>query len=214
MELSDSSRKSLDNLLAQLTMTEEADRYLAGRGITEAARSMFHLGTVPTEAPPEWRKWVGQLAIPYLAVKGPVGVKFRRLDGLEPKYDGPAGQKSRLFNVRATLDPGPQLVITEGELDAITLHGVCGVPTVAVPGATSWKAHYPRVVDSFADVVILTDNDAKDNGTNPGLQLALKIKESVRNSRIVTLPPGHDVNSFYVEHGKDALLELIPDAPW
>lgn len=200
-------------MLNRLTMTEQGSTYLEGRGITEAGRSMFRLGVVPDDAPTEWRQFVGMLAIPYETVSGPVAVKFRRLDGGHPKYDGPKGQKAHLFNVKATLHPGPQLVVTEGEFDAITLHGECGIPAVAVPGASAWKHHYPRCVDSFADVVILTDNDKKEDGSNPGYELALKIKETVRNSRIVQLPADEDVNSFFVKHGREAVLDLIPDTP-
>lgn len=82
-----------------------------------------------------------------------------------------------------------------------------------MPGASAWKHHYPRCVDSFADVVILTDNDNKEDGSNPGYELALKIKETVRNSRIVQLPADEDVNSFFVKHGREAVLDLIPDTP-
>ena len=213
MALSTLSRESLAELLTRLTMTEEASKYLDGRGITEAGRSTFRLGGVPPDAPIEWRRFAGMLAIPYDTVSGPVAVKFRRLDGGSPKYDGPAGQKSHLFNVKATLDPGPQIVITEGEFDAITLHGECGIPAVAVPGASAWKHHYPRCVNTFPDVVILTDNDAKSDGSNPGFELAMKIKETVRDSRVVSLPAGEDVNSFFTRYGKEALIELIPDTP-
>lgn len=209
VELSDLSRKSLDNLLGSLIQTTEAVAYLRGRGFTRQAVDMFRLGVVPTGATAEWAQYEGMLAIPYLTVSGPVAVKFRRLDGGEPKYTGPKGQGTRLFNATAVLDPGPQLVVVEGELDAITLHGECGVPAVGVPGAQNWRPHYRRVVDSFGDVVILTDNDNKRPGDNPGLDLALQIRESVRNSRIVGLPPGHDVNSFFVAYGRDSLLGLL-----
>lgn len=211
MQLSDSSRKSLDVLLDQLVMTAQAEEYLAGRGLTDLSVSMFRLGVVPGGTSAEWSQYQGMLAIPYETVTGPVAVKFRHLDGTEPKYMCPKGQGTRLFNATAVLDPGPQLVVCEGELDAITMHGECGIPAVGVPGTQNWKPYFRRVVESFGDVIILTDNDNKKDGQNPGLDLALLIRESVRSSRIVSLPPGYDVNSFYVAHGREALLSLMPE---
>lgn len=211
MQLSDSSRKSLAVLLDQLVMTEQAGEYLAGRGLTDLSVNMFRLGVVPGGTSAEWAQYEGMLAIPYHTVTGPVAVKFRHLDGTEPKYMCPKGQGTRLFNATAALDPGPQLVVCEGEVDAMTMHGECGIPAVGVPGTQNWKPHFRRVVESFGDVVILTDNDNKKDNSNPGLDLALLIRESVRSSRIVGLPPGHDVNSFFVAFGRQALLDLIPE---
>lgn len=209
MQLSDLSRRSLDKLLGQVEQTTEVVEYLKGRGLTKHSADMFRLGAVPGETSGEWQEYRGMLAIPYETVTGPVAVKFRRLDGGTPKYTAPKGQGTRLFNATAVLDPGPQLVVVEGELDAITMHGECGVPAVGVPGAQAWRSHYRRVVESFGDVVILTDNDDKKDGQNPGLDLALKVRESVRSSRIVSLPPGHDVNSFFLDYGKGELLKLL-----
>lgn len=173
---------------------------------------MFRLGIVPGGVSAEWSRFVGMLAIPYETVSGPVAVKFRNLQpDVKKKYDQPSGQATHLFNVKATLHTGPQLVVTEGEIDAMTLHGECGIPAVGIPGVSNWQAHYARCIDSFADVVILTDNDERDGRQdNPGMELALKIRRAVRNSRIVSLPPGHDVNSFFLEHGRQAVLDLIP----
>jgi DNA primase len=211
MGLSDSSKKSLATLLEELVLTDQAEEYLGSRGLGNRARSMFRLGVVPPGASAEWSRFEGMLAIPYETMSGPVAVKFRRLDKSSlHKYDGPAGQSARLFNVKATMSTGSQIVVTEGEIDAITLTAECGLPAVGVPGVSNWQPHYSRCVDGFADVIILTDNDNKREGQNPGLDLALKIRESVRNSRIVSLPPGYDVNDYFVEFGKQAVLDLVP----
>lgn len=206
----DSSKQSLASLVDSLLMTPQAEAYLDSRGLTDQAVSMFRLGVVPGGTPAEWQRFVGMLGIPYLTVSGAVAIKFRRLDGGEPKYDGPRGQKTGLFNAIACMDDSDRIVVTEGEIDAITLHAQCGVPAVGVPGATNWKKHYRRCIDGFSDVVILTDNDeAPDRTTNPGQDLALKVKDQIPSARIVELPAGFDVNEFFVNHGRDAVLELI-----
>ena len=209
MTLSDVSKQSLVNLLDSLVLDSRAKDYLAGRGLTQQAVGMFRLGVVPSTASAEWSRFQGMLALPYHTVTGPVAVKFRRLDGGQPKYDGPAGQKVGLFNAIACMDPGNQIVITEGEIDAITLHAECGIPAVGIPGVGNWKRYYRRCVDGFNDVIIMTDNDAKENGSNPGLELAIKIKESVPHARVIHLPPGEDVNSFFVRHGASGVSRLI-----
>ena len=210
MGLSATSRTSLAGLLAKTEMTEAAWDYLHTRGLTEASVSMFRLGGVSGEVSGEWARFNGMLAIPYLSGLGePVAVKFRRLDGGSPKYDGPAGQGTRLFNVSACLSDGDVIVVTEGEIDAMTLHAECGIPAVGVPGVKAWKKHHKRCLDGFNDVVILTDNDAKDDGSNPGLGLAVDIKGQLPSSRIVRLPEGEDVNSFFVKHGAEAVRELV-----
>lgn len=172
---------------------------------------MFRLGSVPSGVSAEWSRYTGMLALPYLTVNGPASVKFRHLDGTEPKYLAPEGQELRLFNVRACMHTGGQIIVTEGEIDAITLHAECGLPAVGVPGASSWRKHYRRLLEGFNDVVILTDNDVKSNGSNPGRDLALKIKDSISQSRIVSLPPGEDVNSYFKKVGKEGMFDLIPD---
>lgn len=208
--LSDTSKHTLERLLDRLEQTTEGVGYLRSRGLTKRAADMFRLGVVPTGETGEWARFAGMLAIPYINRAGPVAVKFRAMnDDQTPKYTGPAGQKTHLFNALACTDPGDRIIVTEGEIDAITLHAECGIPAVGVPGVTNWKPWYKRCIDGFNDVVILTDNDVKESGANPGMELAVRVKESMPQARIVTLPPGHDANSFYLEHGRDGVLSLI-----
>lgn len=210
MALSDTSKRSLAYLLETLEQTEPLADYLISRGLTSRAVSMFHLGAVPGDCSAEWSRFRGMLAIPYMTVAGPVAVKFRQLGDELPKYNGPAGQSTHLFNAVACQQPSGQVVITEGELDAITMHAECSIPAVGIAGVGNWKPHYKRCVEGFNDIVVLCDNDeGKGKDTNPGLQLALRIKAAVPASRIVTLPPGEDVNSYFLKYGRDKVLELV-----
>jgi len=206
MKLSSSSNENLVHLLSQMGTTPEVEDYLEGRGVTERVRNMFHLGAVNGDCHREWHRFTGMLAIPYLTVNAPAAMKFRRITGDGQKYDQPSGQSTHLFNVKATFDAGSRLVIVEGEMDAVIMHGECGVPAVAVPGATAWKRHYVRCVDSFEQVVVLTDRD--DAGE--GLKLAMKIKAAMPSVRIAELPKGEDVNSFFLKEGKDGVVDLLP----
>jgi 5S rRNA maturation endonuclease (ribonuclease M5) len=66
-----------------------------------------------------------------------------------------------------------------------------------------------RCLDGYDEIIVLTDNDEKDDGSNPGQELAKRIMSDLPEARNVLLPPGIDANKFVVTHGRDALVELL-----
>ena len=193
-------------------LSEEAERYLNGRGISREVAEQFLLGTI-TDAAPGHEAHEGWLSIPYITVLGYcVGFKFRRLDEGKPKYGSPLGQKSHLYNVAdVTLDV-PSIVVCEGELDAIILSGMCGIPAVGVPGVTAWKPHFARLFTGFDTVYIVGDNDVKEDGSNPGAEFARRVQGELTNGQIVQLPPGMDINDLYLAEGPEKLNQLLGGA--
>ena len=193
-------------------LSEEAERYLNGRGISREVAEQFSLGTI-TDAAPGHEAHEGWLSIPYITVLGYcVGFKFRRLDEGKPKYGSPLGQKSHLYNVAdVTLDV-PSIVVCEGELDAIVLSGMCGIPAVGVPGVTAWKPHFARLFTGFDTVYIVGDNDVKEDGSNPGAEFARRVQGELTNGQIVQLPPGMDINDLYLAEGPEKLNQLLGGA--
>jgi DNA primase len=193
-------------------LSAEAVQYLEGRGISEDVARQFMLGTI-TEPHPGHEAHEGWLAIPYITVLGHcVGFKFRRLDDGKPKYGSPLGQKSHLYNVADVILDVPSIVVCEGELDAIVLSGVCNIPAVGVPGVTAWKPHFARLFSGFDTVYIVGDNDVKEDGSNPGAEFARRVAGEITNGQIVQLPPGMDINEFYLAEGPDALNHLVGGA--
>jgi phage/plasmid primase-like uncharacterized protein len=178
------------------------------RGIS--AGHMFRLGFVtPENAAPGDEQYAGMLCIPYLTPTGPIAVKFRSLrPDASTKYLIPTGQATHLYNVTDLHKKSSQIVLAEGEIDAMTL-SMLGVPAVGVPGVNNWKPFYRRVFDGYEDVVIATDNDARDDGANPGQELARHLRQELYGSRIAVLPRGYDVNSLYVEQGREAVVALV-----
>lgn len=153
----------------------------------------------------EFRNW---LCIPFLTPSGVVALKFRRIAGdANPKYlsDG----DSRLYNVGALHRSSDMIAICEGELDTIILDGVVGIPAIGVPGVSSWKKHYPRVLEGYERVLIFADNDVKESGDNPGMDMAKRICREVPQAVTVSLPKGGDVNSAYLSEGADFLRDLV-----
>ena len=190
-------------------LSAEAVQYLEGRGISEDVARQFMLGTITVPANGH-EMHEGWLSIPYITVMGHcVGFKFRRLDDGKPKYGSPLGQKSHLYNVvDVTLDVG-SIVVCEGELDTVVLSGMCNIPAVGVPGVTAWKPHFARLFNGFDTVYIVGDNDVKEDGSNPGAEFSRRVASELTNGQIVQLPPGMDINEFYLAEGPDAINKLL-----
>jgi DNA primase len=182
---------------------------LAGRGISELVAAKFQLGTV-TEPLNGHEMHVGWLSIPYITASGScVGFKFRRIDDGKPKYGSPTGQKAHLYNVCDITIDSSHIVVCEGELDAVITSGVLGIPAVGVPGVAAWKSHFPKLFSGYETIYVVGDNDIKEDGSNPGAEFAKRVANEVMNSTIVTLPPGMDINDYYLAHGADATRALL-----
>jgi DNA primase len=182
---------------------------LAARGISELVAGKFQLGTV-TDPLNGHEMHQGWLSIPYITASGScVGFKFRRIDDGKPKYGSPTGQKAHLYNVCDITLNSPYIVVCEGELDAVITSGVLGIPAVGVPGVAAWKNHFPKLFGGYESIYIVGDNDIKEDGSNPGAEFAKRVANEVMNSVIVTLPPGMDINDYYLAHGADATRVLL-----
>lgn len=182
---------------------------LAARGISELVAAKFQLGTV-TDPINGHEMHEGWLSIPYITASGScVGFKFRRIDDGKPKYGSPTGQKAHLYNVCDITIDSPHIVVCEGELDAVVTSGVLGIPAVGVPGVAAWKSHFPKLFSGYETIYVVGDNDIKEDGSNPGAEFAKRVANEVMNSVIVTLPPGMDINDYYLAHGADATRALL-----
>ena len=186
---------------------------LAARGISELVAAKFQLGTV-TDPLNGHEMHVGWISIPYITASGScVGFKFRRIDDGKPKYGSPTGQKAHLYNVCDITIDSPHIVVCEGELDAVITSGVLGIPAVGVPGVAAWKAHFPKLFSGYETIYVVGDNDIKEDGSNPGAEFAKRVANEVMNSVIVTLPPGMDINDYYLANGADATKALLVGEP-
>lgn len=188
-----------------------AEEYLESRGLLNAA-DQFMLGYVAEPAPGHEERFTGMLSIPYLTpLGGVVAFKFRSLDPAVDKrfrYNSPTGQKHHLYNVNALVSAIDTILIVEGELDAIA-STLAGYPAVAVPGVQGFKPHFKRCFDGVGKILVVTDNDDKESGDNPGQELARKLIDVLPNAVRVTLPEGHDVNSTIQSYGARHFAELV-----
>jgi len=151
-----------------------------------------------------------RLAIPFIGPKGNVyDIRFRCIQDHDckeascPKYLGVDGVETRPYNVRALVAPTDYIFVTEGELDAATLT-VCGWPAVGLPGANSWKKHYPRLFSGFSKVILVADGD------DAGKKLASTFRRALpSSSSVIVCGQGDDINSVYVREGREGLVALL-----
>jgi DNA primase len=190
------------------TIDVETVSYLRSRGISKEVAVTFLLGTVNNPAPGHEHA-AGCLSIPYITPTGVVGIKFRKIDGGQPKYIWPTGQKIGMFNVKDLILDTDTMCICEGEIDTMVLSGLCGIPAVGVAGVTQWKEHFPIMFEGYKRIFVFADNDVKEDGRNPGMELAKRIKEDLNNAIVINLPENKDVNDVYLREGADWFKEKI-----
>lgn len=185
--------------------------YLLSRGITDEVAAMFSLGCA-TDG--DYR---GRLTIPYSTPSGVVQIKYRcaeanHHDGFKhtdehcPKYLYEAGTSTHLFNAQVLIHASDQVVVTEGELDAICVQAYCGIPAVAYPGADTWKRHphYRLCFEGVGEVIVVADGD------KPGKEAARQVADSIGvHARVIEMPAGEDSNSILATQGAKAYQERI-----
>jgi DNA primase len=176
--------------------------YLATRGLSVEEAKMFHLGVVHNPLPGH-EGYKGKLVIPYTTPSGVVDLRFRSIQGEDPKYIGLPGAKTTMFNAQAVLNADSYICVTEGEIDCITVVTKARHPAVGIPGANNWKPYYTKILDDFDTVIVLADGDT------PGLEFGKKISRELGNVNIVQMPEGHDVNSIVIQEGVQFLDERI-----
>lgn len=206
MKLSESLRESL----AQATSIYQAafsgspaEAYLAGRGIGPDLADTFRLGFIDV---PEvgHEEYVGRLAIPYVTPAGVIDIRFRAVGaGDGPKYLTRPGATGHLYNVLAFQEDSEYIALSEGELDAVVAHGLCGIPCVGVPGANAWKPFYHRAFLDYRRVYLLADGDEAGRGW------AKRIASEVETAIPIIMPDGMDTNEFVNEFGADALRKRV-----
>ena len=200
------SRSQKESLARAVTHYEknidQAEGYLASRGITLDDARTVHLGLV-VDPLTGHEQFINRLAIPYLTPSDVVDIRFRSINGEEPKYMGMPGTETRLYNVSALHRASEFIAVCEGEIDAITLDYKCGIPAVGVPGANSWKRHYSKLLLDFQTIYVFADGD------QPGSDFAKKLAREIQGVVVINMPDGHDVNSIYNLYGNEYFKQKV-----
>ncbi len=179
--------------------------YLASRGLGVKDAQYARLGLVGDPMPGH-EMYKGRLAIPYITANGQVkDVRFRSMDGMEPKYLSLPNSTTRLYDVRSLAQGPDQVVVCEGEFDTLVARKALGVAAVGIPGASHWDAneHWHTLLSGVGEVYVVTDAD------EAGRNLAKAIARTVSHAQIVNLPDGMDVTDFYMQHGSEELMHVV-----
>jgi twinkle protein len=195
-------------------------QYLIGRGLPQESLSAYRIGEIAKIGPfPGWKS--------QNAIKGPLVVfpSFRGKDLVAVKYlhtqrkDGKKftlvepGCEPILFGWQAIPDNSRSVILTEGEIDAITYHAY-GFPALSVPfgGGTGGKqqwidTEYPHL-DRFEEIILSLDQD--EEGQKATEELINRLGR--HRCRVVTLPY-KDINECRQQGITNAEIEkLIADA--
>jgi DNA primase len=193
------AKKYHDNLWDQ----NDALEYLISRGFSEDTIRTFLLGYAQNKR----GAWI---SIPHFQGKGLANVKFRILPPSEKTFYRLPGCKSILFNGDIIAQNLEEVIIAEGEFDAITLHQA-GFPNV-VSGTTGAESFDPEWIDQLTAVkkiYLAYDPD------EAGQQGARKLAKRLGYNRVhnINLPDGHDVNEFFRKGGAEwEFMRLMDEA--
>lgn len=200
-------QKRILGSLRGLPLTAAGSAYLERRGLLGVATDLG-FGVVPDSAAPNLRMFRGRLVIPSIGPRDNVyDVAFRCLEHEDckavscSKYLFLPGMDKRLYNLRALARAGEVIDITEGQLDAATLQA-CGLHAVGVPGVNGWKDHHHRLFQGFPRIRVWGDGDSA------GREFVNRITSSVASADGMMVPWNHDVNSIYIEQGRDKILAI------
>lgn len=211
--LSESKRESLKQAVSAFHAQmpgSPAEQHLMNRGLyhddLREQVAKFRLGYVGDPLP-GFESYQGMLAIPYLRVHprhgwGCVSIRFRNLTDSGPKYRTMPGDRPRLYNTPGLNLNVREVGVSEGEFDAIAAT-LCGLPTVGVPGATSWKPHFAELFRGYDTVFVFTDGDSA------GHTFGEAVATTLPNAKIIPCPPGEDINSLMLDGGIEAVREKI-----
>ena len=162
----------------------------------------------------------GRLMFPITDLrKHVIGFGGRVMGEGEPKYlnspETPLFNKGRTLyafdHARDAAGRESRLVIVEGYFDAIALHQA-GIRNVAATLGTALTPDHLTIIRRFAQkVVLLFDPDPA------GVRAALRTLDLFVGSglgvTVISLPGGHDPDTFVREHGAEAFRELQERAP-
>lgn len=155
----------------------------------------------------------GELTIPVFDEEGTyMFSKYRRSPWRDsgPKYRYAAGTKAALYGAELlkSLKKGEEIVITEGELDALALRSL-GQPAVSTTGGSgTWKEEWSAMLAPFKPIICYDADKA-------GIEGALKVASTMPHAKIAWLHPDAGKDPTEVLSAKDgagALGEFIAEA--
>lgn len=150
---------------------------------------------------------------PYFNNDGEVVAQKVRMPGKEFRFLGEPRAVQQLFGQQVWGSGGRKVVVTEGEIDAMSVAQAQDLkwPVVSVAngaGDTKGIAKSLQWLETFDEVVLMFDAD--EAGRAGAIEAAKQL--SPGKAKIASLPEGTDPNQLLVEHKLDVLQRAIWDA--
>ena len=159
-----------------------------------------------------------RLTLPFRNPSGGItGLAVRTiLPDVSPKYINSVGSEKGLFNLNAYAVREQDVVLTEGQFDALILSERCGLNGVAVTGSSLNESHL-AVLEKFKvkSITLCFDGDtAGREAVRKAIQTYVKFPHPQARLYVMRLPDGYDPDTFLKEHpnGKEAFLQLHQQA--
>lgn len=198
-------------------LTDKALSYLTGRGLSTGAMDYYRIGYVAEPAVGH-EMYKGRISLPILKKRAVVGYQFRCIDDHDCKETKCAKYltdgEQWLFNTAALDEPGDAIGYCEGAFNAYVLSYECGIPTMGIPGADSWKGHpwWADLSKGHRYKYFFCDNDNR-NEKNPGVKLGREAKKDIPPLKLVIMPEDEDPNSTYLKYGKEEIYQRAGYTP-
>jgi 5S rRNA maturation endonuclease (ribonuclease M5)/KaiC/GvpD/RAD55 family RecA-like ATPase len=181
--------------------------YLVGeRGFSVEAIEHFKLGLTNEYG----KKWI---LIPFYNKGNLIYAKYRTVPPAKKEFRGLSGRECPLFNQEVIVQDMEELILTEGEFDALSCwsNGIKNV--VGVPGANMKKALWIKSLDDAAPkkIYLLYDNDKV--GQEAAKEMAVRV--GIEKCYNVVLPSEFngtevkDINEFFKAGGTVEDLQKI-----
>ena len=184
-------------------LTDECRRYIHLRGLTDETIERFSV-----------KSYKGLIAFPYYRYETVVGYKTRKpvKDPGKPKMRSITGSKPYLFNAQ-NVKPGAELVVCEGEFDAMIINQ-CGFENVVSvgAGANSMATLIEQAKDflnAYQILIIVSDNDEAGAGMDEYFVKEFGDKAKLIDKKLYTKD---DINAEHAVSGPEKVKEIIESA--
>ena len=188
------------------SLTDKAVRYFEGRMIQQKTLNKAKVYS-DVEFMPQFQKEIEVICFPYFFNDKLINIKFR---GAKKSFKLVPGAELIFYNIDC-LKENTEVIITEGEIDALTFieHDFNNV--ISVPNGANKNLEYlDNCIDLFKDIrkiFIATDQDTK------GIELRDELIRRFGAERcwIVSFKDCKDANEYYLKYGPD-FKDLLSDA--
>lgn len=187
-------------------LTDKAVKYFESRMINQMTLLKMKVYS-DLEFMPQFQKKVNVICFPYFFKEKLINIKFR---GPQKSFKMVAGAELLFYNADC-LSENNEIIIVEGEIDALTLIQAGFENTISVPNGASRNLEYLdnciHLFDSIEKIYIATDQDTK------GIELKEELIRRMGPEKcwIVSFKDCKDANEYLQKYGPE-IQEILKEA--